>query len=77
MPFLLSQVKSVFSVAYQFLEVKEVGPAIPSGIDYFARPAGVFEASLEVLEYVLNYFDFKRPGFHLYPEVIVISRINT
>jgi hypothetical protein len=66
-PFLLSQVKSVFSVAYQFLEVKEVGLAILSGIDYFVGPVDVFEAALEVVECVLRYVDFKRPGFHLYP----------
>ena len=67
MPFLLSQVKSVFSVAYKFLEVREVGHVIPSGIDYFVGPSGVFEAALEVVECVLRYVDFKRPGFHLYP----------
>ena len=60
MLFLLSPVKSAFPVAYQFLEVREVGPVIPSGIDYFVRPAGVFEAALEVVEYVLGYVDFKR-----------------
>jgi hypothetical protein len=58
-PFLLSQVKSVFSVAYQFLQVREVGPVIPSGIDYFVRPAGVFEAVIEVVEYVLGYLILK------------------
>ena len=67
--FLLSPVKFAFSVADQFLQVREVGPVIPSGIDYFVRPAGVFKAALEVVEYVLDYVDFERPGsgFHLYP----------
>jgi hypothetical protein len=37
----------------QFLEVREVGPVIPSGIDYFVRPADVFKAALEVVECVL------------------------
>jgi hypothetical protein len=37
------------------------------GISYFSRLAGVFEAALEIVEYVLVYVDFKRAGFLLYP----------
>jgi hypothetical protein len=47
--FLLSPVKSAFPVAYQFLEVRKVNHVISSGIDYFVRPAGVFEAAIEVV----------------------------
>jgi hypothetical protein len=57
--FLLSPVKFVFPVAYQFLEIREVGSIIPSGIDYFVRPAGIFEATLEVVEYALGYVNLK------------------
>jgi hypothetical protein len=57
--FLLSPVKSAFPVADQFLEVRRDWSVIPSGIDYFVRPAGVFEAALEVVEYALDDLDFK------------------
>jgi len=58
--FLSSPVKFAFPVAYQFLQVREAGPVISSGIDYFVRPVGVFEAALEVVEYLLGYFILKR-----------------
>jgi hypothetical protein len=65
--FLLSPVRSAFPIVYQFFQVREVCPVISPRIDYFVRPAGAFEAALEVVEYFLGYVDFKMPGFHLYP----------
>ena len=65
--FLFSPVKPASPVADQFLQVRKIVPVISSGIDYFVGPVDVFEAALEVVEYVLSYVDFERPNFYLYP----------
>jgi hypothetical protein len=66
--FLLSPVKSAFPVAYQFFQVREISLVIPSGIDYFVRPAGVFEAALVVVECVLGYVYFERLVSFCFPQ---------
>ena len=51
----VAPVKSAFPVADKFLEVRDVGSVILSGIDYFVRSAGVFETGNEI-KYLLGVF---------------------